>query len=184
MNVISNGGTVCLSTHSTPIVGVDPLTIPIFNSGEANVTDVEVTVTIPAGLVYDSDTASQGTFDDITNIWSVGALSTAQDELNPETLDLCFVVTDETLAPFVITWTVTCAECPDEMPEDDSAQRTIEGIICSELSECFPLLFANLEEFDSMAEAVADLGEGQPFLASLLNIEGWSYRAVLVTPFS
>ena len=42
--------------------------------------------------------------------------------------------------------------------------------------------FSGLNEYLSMEDAVNDLGSGKMFLAGLSNVEGWSYRTLLVTP--
>jgi len=42
--------------------------------------------------------------------------------------------------------------------------------------------FSGLNEYLSMEDAVNDLGSGKMFLAGLSNVEGWSYRTLLVNP--
>lgn len=63
---------------------------------------------------------------------------------------------------------------------DNVAEKLIEGITCVDVNNC---VSAVLDEYDSWIDAEAALGEGQQFLASIDNIEGWPYRTVLVTPF-
>lgn len=175
MNILSIGGQVNLEAHSNEL---EP--IVVFNNSNTNATGVIVTVVMPAGVSYVSDTPSVGTFDDLTGEWDIGPLLAN----TTETLNLTVEVTDDTLAPFVFTYTVTHDNSPDDIPGDDASTRTIEGLQCSQFQDCFNSLLSNLTEYDSMADAIVGEGNGKPFLASLTNIEGWSYRAILVTPLA
>ena len=170
INVFGNGTTVCLSTESTEL-----LPITVNNTGGQVITNMILTVTIPEGLEYESHTASTGTFDGV-DTWTIASIGVG----NSATLDICFVVTDDTLGPWEITYTAVHDASEDSIPTDDAAERNITGFACSEFENCW----AALDEYDSMDDAVAELGEGKMFLASLTNIEGWSYRTVLVTPFT
>lgn len=170
INVFGNGTTVCLSTESTEL-----LPITVNNTGGQVITNMVLTVTIPEGLEYESHTASTGTFDGV-DTWTIASIGVG----NSATLDICFVVTDDTLGPWEITYTAVHDASEDSIPTDDAAERNITGFACSEFENCW----AALDEYDSMDDAVAELGEGKMFLASLTNIEGWSYRTVLVTPFT
>jgi large repetitive protein len=65
----------------TPNVGDDvTFTLTLTNpAGGAGATNVEVTDLLPAGLTFVSATASQGTYDEVTGVWTVGDL--AADEV-------------------------------------------------------------------------------------------------------
>jgi len=180
MKVFTIGGELCLTPDSNEL-----MPIKAFNTGGQEMHNVEVAVEFPSELVYSSHVASQGTFSEVEEgvwVWEVGTLTTAQNEENPETLEICFTITDDTGSPFVVTFTVTCDECPDESPEDNSGTRTFEGTECTDLTPCIESIFGCLEEYDSMIDALAGEGKGQVFAASFDNIHGWSYRALLVTP--
>lgn len=169
INVFGNGTIVCLSTESTEL---QP--IRVTNTGGNVITNMVLTVIIPAGLTYESHTASAGTFDGV-DTWTIASIGVG----NTATLDLCFTVTDDTLGPWEITYTAVHDDSADAVA-DDASERNITGFACSEFENCW----AALDEYDSMDDAIAELGEGKMFLASLTNTEGWSYRAVLVTPFT
>jgi hypothetical protein len=171
INIFGNGSTVCLDVDSTEL-----LPIRTVNTGGVIVTDTQLLVNIPTGLEYLSHIASVGTFDDGTGIWTIPSLGVGSPIA---TLNICFTVTDDTTAPWVIEYSAIHDVDPDSIPGDQTAERNIDGFACSEFENCW----AVLEEFDSFDDAIAELGEGKMFLASLTNIEGWSYRSVLITPF-
>ena len=50
-------------------------TIKVFNDGPADASGVEVTDLLPNGIVYQSYSATQGTYDNTTGIWTVGAIA-------------------------------------------------------------------------------------------------------------
>ncbi|WP_406696167.1 hypothetical protein V5E97_34780 [Singulisphaera sp. Ch08] len=61
--------------NPSPQVG-DTITyaVTVSNHGSGTATGVEVTDRLPSGLLYVTSTASQGTFDPATGVWSVGAI--------------------------------------------------------------------------------------------------------------
>ena len=65
-------------SDETPVEGqVIIYTLSVTNNGPANATGVYLTDVLPAGVTYVSDTPSQGTYDDVTGVWTVGALAAA-----------------------------------------------------------------------------------------------------------
>lgn len=83
--------------------------------------------------------------------------------------------------PATFTYSIWCIVGIDEFETSGPVTVTIPALLHADA----PLgtnLFGDLLEYDSMALAIVGEGPGMPFLASLDNIEGWSYRAVLVTP--
>src|SRR5690606_13006100 len=54
-------------------------TITLHNDAADPATGVEVSVPLPAGLAYASDTPSQGSYDAGTGLWSVGAVAGGGD---------------------------------------------------------------------------------------------------------
>lgn len=175
MNILVNGNVVCLSTHSNEMT-----TIKVFNSGEANVTDVIVNVNIPDGLVFESYTASQGTY--ASGVWTVGTLTPDQDENDPETLELCFTITDDQAAPYIVTYVVTCDECPDNISTDDNDSRTIDGIKCTDLSDCISYYFSCLPSYSDMVTALDALGPGKVFVSAAGGLDGWESNQLMITP--
>lgn len=170
INIFGNGTVVCLSTNSTEL---QPITVN--NTGNKIITNMILTVVIPEGLEYESHTASTGTFDGVDE-WTIPSIGIG----NSATLDLCFTVTDDTTGPWEITYSAVHDDSADSIPTDDTAERNIDGFPCSQFANCW----AALQEFDNMEDAIEALGEGQLFIASEANTESWSYRAILITPFT
>jgi uncharacterized repeat protein (TIGR01451 family) len=71
---------------ATPDVGANVVfTVDVANAaGVANATGVEVTDALPTGYVYVSDAPSQGSYDSVTGVWTVGSLAAGSSA----TLDL------------------------------------------------------------------------------------------------
>ena len=63
-------------SNASPVVGDDDVyTIAAHDNGPLAATGVTVTDMLPSGLVYVSSTASQGTYDQATGLWTVGSLA-------------------------------------------------------------------------------------------------------------
>jgi len=63
------------ASNSAPNVGQEfSYTITVTNNGPDNATDVQVSDGIPAGLTFNSYTASQGTYNHATEIWNIETL--------------------------------------------------------------------------------------------------------------
>jgi large repetitive protein len=68
-------------SNSTPLVATNiDFTLSVTNSGPDTATGVQVTDVIPSGFAYVSHSASQGTYNSGTGVWSVGTLVINQTE--------------------------------------------------------------------------------------------------------
>ena len=73
---VSNVTLTKTASNSSPNVGQQfSYTVTANNSGAAAANNVTVTDNIPAGLTFNSYTASQGTYNSATGIWNVGTIT-------------------------------------------------------------------------------------------------------------
>lgn len=136
MGVIIGNGTVlsCLldSGELLPAVATN-------NSPSQSKTSVLVTFTLPPGLAFEltqTNAPTQGTFDPGTGVWTVGTMLA----LTTESFDLEVIVTDSTLRPWTISYTVTCDTCPDDDPSNDTATRSFDATFsCEDFDNCTTL---------------------------------------------
>ncbi len=106
-------------------------TITVTNGGAANATGVVVTDLLPAGLTFVSATPSQGTYNNTTGVWTIGAINSAAN------VTLSVVATATTQGAKVNTAQVTAADQfdSDSTPnnsvgtEDDQASVTVTPAI-------------------------------------------------------
>jgi uncharacterized repeat protein (TIGR01451 family) len=122
---------------STPIVGQNIIyTVTLTNSGPSNATGVAVTEQIPAGLTFVSATPSQGTYNNATGLWTVGAVN------NGANATLTVTATVNGAGSVTNTAQVSASDQPDNdstpdnnVPgEDDQASTTITPILPADLS--------------------------------------------------
>jgi uncharacterized repeat protein (TIGR01451 family) len=153
---------------------------------------VETTTCPPsAGAVADPNAClcgNVGTNDTLcssgTTEFRLGATTTNLDPAFTLGTDGSYNANGFILDPFVdatFTYSIWCIVGEDDYETSGPVTVTIPALF----HEDAPIgvnLFATLNEYDSMALAIVGEGPGMPFLASLDNIEGWSYRTVLVTP--
>ncbi|MDJ0791011.1 MAG: SdrD B-like domain-containing protein [Acidimicrobiia bacterium] len=134
--------------------------VTILNSGPDSATGVQVSDVLPAGLTYVSDTASQGTYDDATGIWSVGTLA------NGASATIAITTTVDSPAPITNTAQVSASDQfdPDSTPgnsapsedDQDSASIDVDAL-------------ADLEVFKTVDTATPDLGQTIRFTVTVAN---------------
>lgn len=162
-----------LKNGSILTVGPFILNIDVDYSG------VLTTFTPPAGLTFDSYTSNIGTVNIAGTEWTI---PTYVKDFAAE-VTLVYEITDITLfsalAPEDRKVTGYTTDLTGEVVlVDNAAEKLILGITCADIIACI----ADLEEYDTMDDAVADLGDGAMFLYSLENLDGATYRGLHVTP--
>ncbi|MFC5401126.1 DUF11 domain-containing protein [Cohnella soli] len=113
-------GMQLIVSNPTPDVGdVITYTATISNSGPDVATNVSVNALLPAGVTFDSATPSQGTYNSVTGVWTVGTV-TAGD---PPKL----TITTKVVSPNANTFTTTLAHSDQIDPNhtNNSASSTI-----------------------------------------------------------
>jgi uncharacterized repeat protein (TIGR01451 family) len=105
--------------NATPNVGdTVTFTVTLTNNGPDAATDVTVTDLLPTGLVLVTATPSQGTYNDISGVWTVGTVTTT----TPQTLTLTARVASPDAA--TNTATITHADQFDQNPGNNTGSAT------------------------------------------------------------
>jgi uncharacterized repeat protein (TIGR01451 family) len=103
--------------NPSPNVGdIVHFTIAVNDHGPDNATNVSIQDLLPAGLAFVSDTASQGTYDPTTGVWTVGTVDTT----NSQTLVVAARVTGP--AAFANTASVLHSDQFDPDPNNNTAE--------------------------------------------------------------
>jgi uncharacterized repeat protein (TIGR01451 family) len=101
-------------------------TLVLSNNGPDATTNVEVTDILPTGVTYFSSSATQGSYNSGTGVWTVGSVPNA----GSATLTITATVDLGTGALTIVnTATVTASDQPDNNPANDSdtADITVQG---------------------------------------------------------
>jgi uncharacterized repeat protein (TIGR01451 family) len=114
--------------NATPNVGDNvTFTITLTNGGPSTATGVQVTDLLPAGLSFVSSTASQGSYDNGTGVWTVGSVANGASP----TLTITATVTTSGAKTNTAQVTASGVFDPDSTPnnnnagEDDQASATV-----------------------------------------------------------
>jgi LPXTG-site transpeptidase (sortase) family protein len=114
-----------VKTASSPTVGLNSNVIFVVtatNNGPSGATGVQVTDSLPAGLIFVSATPSAGTtYSAGTGVWNIGALA------NGVQASLSIVARVTTTTPATNTATKTAEDQTDPVPANDSASATVTG---------------------------------------------------------
>jgi uncharacterized repeat protein (TIGR01451 family) len=147
---LSLGKTV---SNPTPNVG-DTITFPITltNSGPATANGVIVTDPLPAGLTFVSSTASQGTYNSTTGVWTVGTLT------NGATVTLQIQATVVSPSTSTNTAVITASDQTDPVPVNNTATATVTP------------QQANLAVTKTVNNATPNVGSTITFTITLTNV--------------
>jgi uncharacterized repeat protein (TIGR01451 family) len=115
--------------NPAPFVGgFVTFTLTVTNNGPISATNVAVTDLLPTGLQYVSATPSQGSYNNVTGIWTVGTV----DPGTPQTLSLkARLVTSD---PLTNTATITAADQVDPNPDNNSSSASLSAPVIPALS--------------------------------------------------
>ncbi|MBW4679707.1 MAG: DUF11 domain-containing protein [Microcoleus vaginatus WJT46-NPBG5] len=106
--------------NPNPTVGQNiNYTVTLTNTGPSTATNVTITDQIPAGLTFISATATQGTYDNTTGLWTVGNLA------NGAAVTLTISATVNTTNPITNTATISASDQPDPDPTDNTSAVTV-----------------------------------------------------------
>lgn len=139
--------------NATPNVGETvTFTITATNGGPSNATGVAITDALPSGLAFVSATPSQGSYDDATGLWTVGALANGA----AATLDITATV----LLPGSLTNTATRTG-GDQFDPDASNNSGSAGINAQPS--------ADLQVAKTVDNAVPNLGTNVVYTITVTN---------------
>ena len=114
----TNLGVTKTASNMTPPVGSNiTFTITASNAGPSNATGVVVNDLLPSGYTFVSATASQGTYNNVTGVWSVGALA------NGGSATLTITVTVNATGSYANTATISGNE-NDPTPANNTSTST------------------------------------------------------------
>ena len=132
-------------SNATPAVGSNvTFTITLADNGPGNATNVDVTDLLPAGLTYVSSTASQGTYNSSTGVWTVGSVASGA---TPVTLSVTTTVT--TSSPVTNTATVTTVTQIDTNPNPNASvtvtpQADVDLVVTKSVDNALPTVGQNV----------------------------------------
>jgi uncharacterized repeat protein (TIGR01451 family) len=119
------------------------LTLTVTNNGPDDATGVSISQVVPSGLSFVSATPSQGSFDDASGLWTLGALTNS----NSATLVLAVTTdagtTGETLNNPVLVVTSDPAD-PDPTNNQATVGITVVGVIPADENLLLPLVGTGL----------------------------------------
>lgn len=119
-NLLTVGQTICVP-------------IAVNNDGGTIATGVIVKLkNIPDGVEYQSSDLSRGEFDINSKIWLVGSMNPKEQNL---TGMLCFVITDDSKAPFTFNFQVSLSDYCETFNSVEYCV-SITGLTCNELASC------------------------------------------------
>lgn len=107
---------------SYPLFEAVPFTITLTNNGPLNATGIAVSAPLPSGLVFSSSTASVGTYENFSGIWTIDVLGPGQSATLQQNL---FSVGSGEINNFVQVMT-SGQNDPDSTPGNDTDQTADE----------------------------------------------------------
>ena len=160
--IINDGDEICLSSLN----GSDQR-FKVINNGPVEAI-VSATLALPVGITVASYTASQGSFDSGTGVWSVGALAAN----GSATIDFCLTIDDTCELPAVITLTVNNDSCVEAETGDNVGTRTLSGVTCCQVIECLGTIEFTVNAGDT--GTITDDGNGTDNVEASQILHVWS----------
>lgn len=103
---------------------IETLIESVINKSLQAVSDIRVQVAVPPGVEYVSSNLGQGTYNSSSNIWTIGTMTKGQSFSG----DIIWKVTDDCLAPFKFTFTLSSSSSSVCIGDTNSHCILIDGI--------------------------------------------------------
>jgi uncharacterized repeat protein (TIGR01451 family) len=161
------------ASNSTPTVGSNiTFTVTVTNAGPSTATGVSVTDQLPAGYTFVSDTPSQGAYDEVTGIWTVGTINSGANA----TLDI--VATVLATGPYANYAQVTAVNenDPDSTPNDGSTTQDDD-----DTNTPVPVSVADLSVAKAVSNSTPTVGSNITFTVTVSNAGPSAATGVSVT---
>ena len=147
--------TLAAGTPSPTIGGTLTYTLTVTNSGPSATSGVEVVDLLPAGVTYNSSSATLGSYDSGSGTWTIGALASGQ------TVTLSIVVTVDQSGLIRNTAEVGASTVPDpdSTPANASGSEDDESAVDINAQGVAVTTSANLQIVKSASQSVATIGD-------------------------
>ena len=147
--------TLAAGTPSPTIGGTLTYTLTVTNSGPSATSGVEVIDLLPAGVTYNSSSATLGSYDSGSGTWTIGALASGQ------TVTLSIVVTVDQSGLIRNTAEVGASTVPDpdSTPANASGSEDDESAVDINAQGVAVTTSANLQIVKSASQSVATIGD-------------------------
>ena len=163
----ANLGLELLATPETAGEGEDiTLTLAVTNFGPGNATGIAVDFPLPAGMVFQSASPSQGTYSLITGVWTLGDLDSDQSLYLPVIVQPAGGTAGSDIE---INAALIAADQADDTPANDTAQLTVTVDLPDQID------LAMAADLDETAPTVGDI---ITFTVSLENPESLDAEGV------
>ncbi len=161
-------------TRSTPHVGeLLTFNVTVANQGPSPATGVALTEVLSAGLTFDTADPSQGTYDSVTGVWTVGALA------NTGSAGLTITARVTQAGTVTNTATITAHDQPDPDPTDNTASVTVTTETIADLAITTTLTGAAIPGLETTYTiGVTNLGPSPVTAAGVTDV----FPAAIVAP--
>ncbi len=157
----------------TPQIGTTfQYTVQVANLGADTASNVQVTDQLPAGVTFDSYTATAGTYDASTGIWDIGTVTTAD---RPELVITVLVTTGNSGGNVLNTATVTSGTWDPDLSNNTAQQAVVvppRGVIVGTDVGCETGPFVRVIDPDTGADRITPFFAYEPSFRGGVRVYG------------
>lgn len=157
----------------TPQIGTTfQYTVQVANLGADTASNVQVTDQLPAGVTFDSYTATAGTYDAVSGIWDIGTVTTAD---RPELVITVLVTTGNSGGNVLNTATVTSGTWDPDLSNNTAQQAVVvppRGVIVGTDVGCETGPFVRVIDPDTGANRITPFFAYEPSFRGGVRVYG------------